>query len=79
LGEIILANYFNLFSFNRKVGTKHPSSNLSAVSAVAKMPSAMTREEIIVVDLDDNSAAQTLSFHLEFRVVVMLEREKEKC
>lgn len=35
LSEIILAEYFHLFSFNGKVGAEYPSGNLPAVSTVA--------------------------------------------
>jgi len=70
--EVLLASDFHLLDLDDQVCTKHPSSNPSAVSAVAEMSPSMTGKQFRVVDLDHDGTAQTVSFHCGYQRIMGL-------
>jgi hypothetical protein len=55
---------FDFFFFDDQVGAEDATSYLATVLAVTDMTSALFAEEIIIIDFDGDSLAETRSFHV---------------
>ena len=61
--QVLLAGDLNLVGLDRQIGSKEATSYFTAPRTVADVATTLGTKEVVVVDFDLDSAAQTFAFH----------------